>query len=504
MKNRELGILERRTPIGTAAHLALVFLQVVKRRGPWAKLPERHSGEGHVGSRVHLVQIGNVFVHIKQARDHLALALMFIQEREHLLAVGGIIIRRDTLESDHAAVMHGHVDRAVLTDVGQDFAGLMEPDFDGAAGNRRDGQVLSVRGEPHAPARDADVVGAVRQLLPYSDKAPTGFANAGGADWVFDCVGNAGIVRNGVEMLDWGGNLVILGVPPPDAELSTLFARLTHVDRGIIGCRYGSVRPHADITMIVEAAAGTGKTTELVRRIVAVVASGRTTLDKIVAVTFTEKAAGELKLRVREQIEKRRRTTAEAAERFLLDGALEKLEEAHISTIHSFCRDLLVERPVEAGIDPLFEVAPQDEADAMLRAAFDRWFEQALQSPGPGLRRMLARAEGDREETPTGWIFSAALELSRWRDFPARWDRPPFEREAELEALFTEMSTIGEIFRSSSAPQPPNGEAPAAAREAFDLRTGSAWGWTIPMALLRARPGRSLMLGYYRSAKLRR
>ena len=200
-----------------------------------------------------------------------------------------------------------------------------------------------------------------------------------------------------------------------------------------------------DITMIVEAAAGTGKTTELVRRIVAVVASGRTTLDKIVAVTFTEKAAGELKLRVREQIEKRRRTTAEAAERFLLDGALEKLEEAHISTIHSFCRDLLVERPVEAGIDPLFEVAPQDEADAMLRAAFDRWFEQALQSPGPGLRRMLARAEGDREETPTGWIFSAALELSRWRDFPARWDRPPFEREAELEALFTEMSTIGTL-----------------------------------------------------------
>lgn len=48
-----------------------------------------------------------------------------------------------------------------------------------------------------------------------------------------------------------------------------------------------------DVTMVVEAAAGTGKTTELVGRIIAVVASGRTTLDKIVAVTFTEKAAGE-------------------------------------------------------------------------------------------------------------------------------------------------------------------------------------------------------------------
>jgi S-(hydroxymethyl)glutathione dehydrogenase/alcohol dehydrogenase len=100
--------------------------------------------------------------------------------------------------------------------------------------------------------RDGDVVAAVRSLVPFSDKAPAGFANAGGVDWVFDCVGNGAIVRNGVEMLDWGGNVVILGVPPPDAELASLFARLTHVDRGIMGCRYGSVRPHADIPMIIE------------------------------------------------------------------------------------------------------------------------------------------------------------------------------------------------------------------------------------------------------------
>ncbi|MHB8466339.1 MAG: alcohol dehydrogenase catalytic domain-containing protein [Acidimicrobiales bacterium] len=101
-------------------------------------------------------------------------------------------------------------------------------------------------------ARHADVVAEVRKLVPFSAEAPAGFANAGGVDWVFDCVGNATIVRDGVEMLDWGGNVVILGVPPPDAELSTLFARLTHVDRGILGCRYGSVRPHSDIPMIVE------------------------------------------------------------------------------------------------------------------------------------------------------------------------------------------------------------------------------------------------------------
>ncbi len=200
-----------------------------------------------------------------------------------------------------------------------------------------------------------------------------------------------------------------------------------------------------DINLIVEAAAGTGKTTELVRRIVAVVASGRSTLDKIVAVTFTEKAAGELKLRVRQEIEDRRRSTHDNLERLRLEGALANLEEARISTIHSFCRDLLVERPVEAGIDPLFEIAPQDEADAMLRAAFDRWFEQALQAPGPALKRILARADNSLGESPTEALFSSVVELSRWRDFPAQWSRPVFDREAELDALFAEMVEIGAL-----------------------------------------------------------
>jgi ATP-dependent helicase/nuclease subunit A len=200
-----------------------------------------------------------------------------------------------------------------------------------------------------------------------------------------------------------------------------------------------------DVNLIVEAAAGTGKTTELVRRIVAVVASGKTTLDRIVAVTFTEKAAGELKLRVRQEIEDRRRKSVDSAERLRLEGALEKLEEARISTIHSFCRDLLVERPVEAGIDPLFEVAAQEEADAMLRAAFERWFEHALQAPGPALKRILARADHGLGESPTELLFNSALELSRWRDFPAQWSRPAFDREAELETLFTEMVELGAL-----------------------------------------------------------
>src|SRR5262249_46510063 len=111
-----------------------------------------------------------------------------------------------------------------------------------------------------------------------------------------------------------------------------------------------------DDTLVVEAAAGTGKTTELIRRMLRVLSTGRGTVGEIVAVTFTEKAAGELKLRLREQLEVARleATDAEAARR--LDAAVQNLEEAHVSTIHGFCADLLRERPVEARVDPLFRV----------------------------------------------------------------------------------------------------------------------------------------------------
>src|SRR5215467_4125565 len=114
------------------------------------------------------------------------------------------------------------------------------------------------------------------------------------------------------------------------------------------------IRTDLDTTLVVEAAAGTGKTTELVRRIIAVIKSGRASLNEIVAVTFTDAAAGELKLRLRAEIERERQAEDASPEaREFLNNALPLLEEARIGTIHSFCSDLLRERPVEAGIDPL-------------------------------------------------------------------------------------------------------------------------------------------------------
>ncbi len=145
-------------------------------------------------------------------------------------------------------------------------------------------------------------------------------------------------------------------------------------------------------SMVVEAAAGTGKTSELVARLVAVLAEGRGTAPSVVAVTFTEKAAGELKLRLRAELEKARQGAGEgSARRARLDEAVARLEEARVSTIHGFCNDLLHERPVEARVDPRFRVLGEPEAEALYRRAFDRWVEAELERPPEGLRRALRR-----------------------------------------------------------------------------------------------------------------
>src|SRR5205823_10765990 len=94
------------------------------------------------------------------------------------------------------------------------------------------------------------------------------------------------------------------------------------------------IRGDLDTTLVVEAAAGTGKTTELVGRMVAVLMAGRGRLDGLVAVPFTDTAAGELKLRLRTHIEQARRDDAGCTPeaRRLLTDALPQLEEARIGT----------------------------------------------------------------------------------------------------------------------------------------------------------------------------
>ncbi|MFI5178525.1 MAG: UvrD-helicase domain-containing protein, partial [Vicinamibacterales bacterium] len=220
------------------------------------------------------------------------------------------------------------------------------------------------------------------------------------------------------------------------------------------------IRDGLDQTVIVEAAAGTGKTTELVWRILYVLARGRAGIEQIVAVTFTEKAAGELKLRIRKELESLRQRSVEPVILEHLTDAIQHLEEAHVSTIHGFCADLLRERPVEARVDPLFEVLTEPRAAGIFNDAFRAWLHEQLEAPPEGVRRALRRSVWSRdgrgrEDGPMERLRRAGRELAEWRDFDAPWRRDAFDRDGALRdalARVHELAGLSDVATSKRDP----------------------------------------------------
>ena len=216
------------------------------------------------------------------------------------------------------------------------------------------------------------------------------------------------------------------------------------------------IREAVDDTLVVEAAAGTGKTTELIRRILRVIATGRADVRGIVAVTFTEKAAGELKLRLRQGLEEERGRVDEPEAAMRLEDAVQNLEEAHVSTIHGFCADLLRERPVEAGVDPIFRVLTEGQAEGLFNEAFVGWLQAQLEDPPEGVRRSLRRGSrgvrpGDTDEDgPIERLRRAAWELTEWRDFRGAWTRDPFDRAEAVARLIDLVHACADVSAGPS------------------------------------------------------
>jgi ATP-dependent helicase/nuclease subunit A len=151
-----------------------------------------------------------------------------------------------------------------------------------------------------------------------------------------------------------------------------------------------------DQNLGVEAGAGTGKTTVLVDRVVTALASGQATVDSLVVITFTEKAAAELSTRVRDALETRAASSAGVEQERLLMAAKD-LYRCHIETIHSFATSLLRERPVEAGIDPLFDVSAGLAGTLSFDAAYEEFEDRLLSVRTPALDKALRRGLGLQE-----------------------------------------------------------------------------------------------------------
>ncbi|MEA2482153.1 MAG: hypothetical protein QOC55_100 [Thermoleophilaceae bacterium] len=141
-----------------------------------------------------------------------------------------------------------------------------------------------------------------------------------------------------------------------------------------------------DGPLFVHAGAGSGKTSVLVERFVRAAHDDEAGVDGVLAITFTDKAAAEMKLRIRNRF-------AELGERELA----RETERAWVSTIHGFCSRVLRAHPLAAGIDPEYRVLDEGEAARLALQAAEQALEDFLGAdPQPDRLELIAAYGPDR------------------------------------------------------------------------------------------------------------
>ena len=189
--------------------------------------------------------------------------------------------------------------------------------------------------------------------------------------------------------------------------------RFTPEQRAAVADRSGS--------SLLAANAGSGKTAVMVERFVEAVRIDGVAVGSILALTFTEKAAGEL----RERVRRRLLELGENEHARAVDGAW-------IGTIHGFCARVLRSRPLPAGLDPRFEVLDEAAAGRLAVSAYERaldgWVDRARRA-GRGPRRRLRRPVSATSCSAPTTCFAAAAPRTRACPFPTR-SRPRIPRRS--------------------------------------------------------------------------
>lgn len=152
----------------------------------------------------------------------------------------------------------------------------------------------------------------------------------------------------------------------------------------------GMIASELDRTLFVEAGAGSGKTRALVDRVELLVRSGAP-MESIVAITFTEKAATELRDRIRRRLESIEADSADP-DREAATAALQQLDGAAVGTLHSFALRILGEHPIEAGLPPGVEVLDEISSGIEMDRRWQDFVERLLEDLEAGRSLLILEA----------------------------------------------------------------------------------------------------------------
>ncbi len=184
-------------------------------------------------------------------------------------------------------------------------------------------------------------------------------------------------------------------------------------------------------SLLVSAAAGSGKTRVLTERVMAYVTDPTESvdIDRFLIITYTRAAAGEMRSRIMDSI-------AAAAAADPTDRRLrrqqDKCYQARIGTIHSFCTELLREHCHLLGLPPAFRVMDEDAALKMKAATLERLLESRYEKMTPGFRQLCDSVGAGRDDRRLGEAVLGLYEKIRSHPYPEKWTG---EQKEALDAL---------------------------------------------------------------------
>ena len=159
-----------------------------------------------------------------------------------------------------------------------------------------------------------------------------------------------------------------------------------------------------DKSILVSAAAGSGKTAVLVERIINIIVQGKADVDRMLVVTFTNAAASEMRLKLTKAINKviKASKNSDHVRAEKLKQQLGKMYRSYISTVHSFCNRVIKEFFYLTDLEPNFKICDSLKAEIMKMEAIEEVFEQGFEEDdfikGCSFREFLDRYSKERDD----------------------------------------------------------------------------------------------------------
>lgn len=170
--------------------------------------------------------------------------------------------------------------------------------------------------------------------------------------------------------------------------------------------------------ILVSAAAGSGKTTVLVERIIKLLINEKEDIDKFLIVTFTNAAASGMKQKIHKALIK---TVQSGENKEHLKKQLNLLNKSNISTIHAFCIDVVRKNFHVIGIDPNFRIGDVNEIDILLQESIDEVLERHYKEKQPGFIHLVESFTGNRGDSDLNDIVKDIYRFILSFPDPLKW-----------------------------------------------------------------------------------